>query len=253
MDRPKPSTTRRIAPTDDVSLARTLRTLSSHFALLAADLDVGKGGETLGWAPGKTLRHRAIEIVRGFDALPLTQAADERALAERTVQIKANLLAVYRHCRAVFNRLKGRAKYPSDPKFAEARRIARGEFRQIVEERRAVFPFPLTPQIQAAARRSLELLLTPDTEVSPLAATVEPLRIALQKYHRTPITDDFVRQGASNRLGVRGLPQADPETNHAIVESEQRLRGARLERRIERLDKRLARQREADKKRSAEP
>jgi hypothetical protein len=253
MDRPKPSTTRRIAPTDDVSLARTLRTLSSHFAALAADLDAGKGSEPLGWAPRKTLRHRAIEIVRGYDALPLTQAADERALAERTVQIKANLLAVYRHCRAVFNRLKGRAKRPSDPKFADARRIVLGEFQQIVEERRSVFPFPLTPQIQEAARRSLELLLTPDTEVSPLAATVAPLRVALKKYHRTSITDDFVRQGASNRLGIRGFPPAEPETNHAILESERRLIGVRLERRIKRLGKTLARQRKADTKRSAEP
>lgn len=158
------------------------------------------------------LRERAAEIVAGFDALPITRAMDELCAAERVIQLKANLQALYRFSKETFNGLKRR-----EGEHSAARTVGEAFDRML----RSAFPFPLTPKIKKAARGNLEPVLS--KTMSPLDAVLAPTQAALTKYRQYPVTADLVRQGAGLKAGGRKQRRADGETLQAIADEQQRL------------------------------
>jgi hypothetical protein len=217
MDRPSPSAGS--APTVSAAerdLAKRLRILSRYYGSLADALDRGEGKTKLQTIEGRSMRHdlheRAAEIVAGFNALPITRAMDELCAAERVIQLKANLQALYRFSRETFNSLKRR-----DGERSAARTVSKAFARML----RSAFPFPLTPAIEKAARDNLAPVLS--KAMSPLDAVVAPTQAALTKYRQYPVTPDLVRQGAGLKAGGRKQRRADEGTLHAIADEQQRL------------------------------
>lgn len=217
MDRPSPSAgSAPVASEADRDLAKRLRILSRYCASIADALDRGEGRTKLqtieGRPIGHDLRERGTEIVAGFNGLPITREMDELCSAERVIQLKANLQALYRFCKKTFNLLKrGASEHAARLTVTEA-------FDRML---RSAFPFPLTPAIEKAAKANLRAVL--DKTLTPLDAVVAPTQAALTQYRRYPVTPDLVRQGAGLKAGGRKQRRADEETLHAIADEQQRL------------------------------
>lgn len=153
------------------------------------------------------------ELVSQLDGSDLLTRLSERHRDERVVQLKANLIACFDHCKRHYNQEKPRKLLPAASEEQHAAyQVAVQETRNHVREAfgkllPAAIRFPLTEKIQRTADNALELVLKDRGEegrLQPAEAAVPVVQAVISKYLAEHVSDDRVRQGAS--LDVPCIP-----------------------------------------------
>lgn len=200
---------------EDRDLARQARLWGRYLLDLAQVLEAGEGERRIvldGKETSISLRRRTREIVQAAESTDSEKMLKRQRAARRTVQIKRALQNLYRHARRVYNgepvvlpaEVGERVPTPA-PKSKEARQRATTFFETRMPW---AFPFPVDTTIHKATLAGLKQVL--DGRASPLKAAYRPVQLAVKKYIRREITEDFYRQGAAKVLPVAVPPKNDP-------------------------------------------